>query len=347
MKPQPEVRSHQSLSLGIEIYGAPLLNSWLNKDLGIAGRVFYLNKQNVCIEKLVRLEKYPVVIPQLAIHLDRDVNEKGLVLNKQDHLNALAGFDIDFPDKRSYIETLLKESLDYNRLISFDLHLFPLDPARLVGYKHPFIASYRIDSLASVHAALSAFLENLTPLEEDIKMIIFWDNEEVGSHTAQGAKSPFLNHTLERILLSLGQSREDYFKLLNRSHCTSIDLAHALHPNHSDKHDPQHRPLLGKGVVLKTNAQQRYATDANSSLPIEIAALKAGIPLQKFASRNDIPCGTTIGPLQACATGMPTVDIGCGQLSMHGCRELMSVEDHHSLYKLLQTVLEMPDWPQL
>ena len=215
-----------------------------------------------------------------------------------------------------------------------------MERARLIGFGESLLAAYRIDSLASVHAALAALLQKPQPLEDEIKMIVFWDNEEVGSHTGQGAQSPFFSHTMERVVEGCKGSREDYFRLLNRSTCISIDLAHALHPNYAEKHDLQHPVILGKGVVLKSNAQQKYATSARSLLPVQMAAERNNLPLQKFVSRNDIPCGSTIGPLHASLTGMATVDIGCGQLSMHGCRELMSCQDHLEMCQLLESLLE-------
>lgn len=346
LKPQPEIRKHHSILLGVEVYGSPLLSSWLNRDLGIAGRVLYTEGQGEIKESLVRLDHYPVTIPQLAIHLDREVNEKGLLLNKQEHLNALAALESSFKED-SFLKALLQEKLHFQQIIAHDLFLFPLEGARLIGYQNTLLAGYRIDSLASVHAALTAFLNHSDPLEDEMKMIIFWDNEEVGSSTAQGAQSPFFSQILERIVESLKGSREDYFCMINRSTCLSIDLAHALHPNYPDKHDPHHQPILGKGIVLKSNAQQRYSTSANSSLPVKMMATLKQLPLQIFASRNDIPCGTTIGPIHASKTGMSTTDIGCSQLSMHSCRELMSCQDHIDMCDLLGSLLQTPHWPEI
>jgi aspartyl aminopeptidase len=346
LKPRSEIRKYQAILLGVEVYGSPLLSSWLNRDLGLAGRILYTNRNGEIRESLVRLERHPMTIPQLAIHLDREVNERGLQLNKQEHLNVLAGLESSF-NESSFIEELVREEIDFDQLIGHDLLFFPLEKARLLGYEHALLAAYRIDSLASVHAALTALLQQPDPLEDEIKMIIFWDNEEVGSHTAQGAESPFFSQILERILAGFKATREDYFCLLNRSTCISIDLAHALHPNYADKHDAQHQPILGQGVVLKNNAQQRYATSARSSLPVQMVAALKQLSLQRFVSRNDIPCGTTIGPLQACLTGMATADIGCGQLSMHACRELMSCQDHLDMCQLLGSLLQTPDWPQV
>lgn len=339
LKPHPEIRKHQALLLGVEVYGSPLLSSWLNRDLGIAGRVIYTDLEGKTQEAVVKLDKHPLVIPQLAIHLDREVNEKGLLLNKQEHLNALAGLEGSIPENSSYLELLLKEIIPLERLIAHDLFLYPLEKALLTGYQETLLSAYRLDSLSSVHAALTALTAQLKPLKNELKMIVLWDNEEVGSQTAQGASSPFLSQVLERVTAAFMGDREDYFCMTNRSTCISIDLAHALNPNCAEKHDPQHYPFLGKGVVLKTNAQQRYATSASSSLPVKIGAKLKGIPLQTFVGRNDIPCGTTIGPIGASQMGMSTIDIGCGQLSMHSCRELMACQDHIDMCRLLEVLL--------
>jgi aspartyl aminopeptidase len=345
LKPQPEIRKHGSILFSVEVYGAPLLSSWLNRDLGIAGRVIYYDHQEQIKESLVRLDEYPMTIPQLAIHLDREVNEKGLILNKQEHLNVLAALESQIPADQSYLHLLLKDKINFKEIINFDLFVYPIAGARLLGYEEQMIAAYRIDSLASVNAALQAFLQNLEPLENEIKMIAFWDNEEIGSRTAQGAESPFIMQTLERILFGFNLNREDYFRLISQSVCVSIDLAHALHPNYADKHDAHHQLFLGKGVILKSNAQHRYASDARSSAPLQAIARKQEIALQRFVSRNDIPSGTTIGPIHASLTGMQTVDIGCSQLSMHSCRELMACQDHLHLCQLLQSILKESEFP--
>jgi aspartyl aminopeptidase len=339
LKPHAEIHKCGSLLLGLEIYGSPILHSWLNRDLGLAGRVLYLNSSQVLQESIVRLDQYPITIPQLAIHLDREVNEKGPTLHKQEHLAALVGIDCS-KIEGSFLETILRNNCDCQQLIAHDLFTFPLEPARLIGYPPSLLTSYRIDSLTSVHAALHALLTEPQPLENEMKMVIFWDNEEVGSKTAQGAESPFFNQVLERVIYGFKGNREDYFQLINRSTCISIDLAHALHPNYVDKHDTQHQPLLGKGVVVKHNAQQRYATNTFSLQTIYAAAKKQNLSLQKFVSRNDLSSGTTIGPIHAATTGMNTIDIGCGQLSMHACRELISCQDHLDMCALLRAVLQ-------
>lgn len=346
LKPSPEIRKHRAILLATEIYGSPLLSSWLNRDLGIAGRVTYLDRQQQLQESLIQLDQHPLTIPQLAIHLDREVNEKGLNLNKQEHLHALAALETDFLKDTPYLQSLIKQLLEgCEEILHFDLFLFPLEKPRLLGYQQQLLASYRIDSLSSVHAALEAFIQEPAPLQEDIKMILFWNHEEIGSRTAQGADSPFFHHLLERIFMGLRLSREDYLRLLHQSLCVSIDLAHALHPNYAEKHDAQHQPYLGQGVVLKTSAQQRYASDARSLSMMQTLARQAAIPLQTFVSRNDLPSGTTIGPIHAGSTGMPTVDLGCAQLSMHACREVMACQDHLDMCKLLHVTLNTTSWP--
>lgn len=334
LKPAAEFYRESMVLWGLEIYGGPLLTSWLNRDLGIAGRVVIQNQKGDLEEKLIRLDLHPCVIPQLAIHLDPQVNDTGVLLNKQNHLVALASLKL--PDENiSYLEWLLHQAVGKHAVLASDLFLFPLESASFVGHGREMLASYRIDSLASVHAIWKGLELSAQAADDCLKMAVFWDNEEVGSSTAQGAASPFLMHTLERILLSYGKSREDYFQLLENSLCLSVDLAHAVHPNYPERHDPLHQPVLGKGIVLKSNAKQRYASNARTAAVISQLCQKAHIPLQHFVSRGDMPCGSTIGPIHATLTGMPTVDIGSPQLSMHAARELMACEDHLSMIRLI------------
>lgn len=347
LKPSPEIKKNGAVLFECEIYGAPLLTSWLNRDLGLAGRILYIDSKNHPKEQLVRLEDFPLTIPQLAIHLDREVNEKGLLLNKQDHLNVLLGLSSSFKEGDSALENLLRNHIKFKEIIDHDLFLYPTEKPALIGYKHSLLASYRLDSLSSVYAGMKSLAEESSPLEDTVKMVIFWDNEEIGSNSAQGASSPFLTQILERIVNSYQATREDYFCFLNRSICISVDLAHALHPNYAEKHDPNHQPILGGGTVIKSNAQQRYATNLRSLFPIDRIAKKAGLNIQRFVSRNDMPCGSTIGPIQSTVSGIPTLDIGSPQLSMHGCRELMACKDHLDMCRLLRCVFQAEEWPSI
>jgi aspartyl aminopeptidase len=333
LKPNAEFYKENMVMLGLEVYGGPLIASWLNRDLGIAGRIVYTDSKDKVKESLVRIDDAPVVLPQLAIHLDRQANENGVILNKQDHLSVLAA--LDHKKKGTYLEQLLKKAVPFKALLGSDLFLFPLEKAAFIGPQQQMIASYRIDNLASVHAGLSAFCASKKPDTEILKLFIAQDNEEIGSDTAQGAGSPFVPHLLERILLSLGMDREEYFRLIKGSLCVSADLTHALHPNYMDKHDPRHQMLMDRGIVIKHNAQHRYASDARSVAAITHLCQKLKLPYQLFACRGDIPCGTTVGPIHAHVMGMSTVDIGISQLSMHSCRELAASQDYLDLCKLL------------
>ncbi len=343
LKPNAEFQKENMVMLGLEIYGAPLLTSWLNRDLGIAGRVVWQDAKEKVHTSLVKIEDHPVVIPQLAIHLDRSVNESGLTLNKQEHLAALAMLTANVktkPEKKSYLDRLLQEQINYHSLLAYDLFVYPLEKARLIGFNDQMISSYRIDSLGSVYAILNGFLQTTKPHRNTIKIVSFWDNEEVGSSTKQGAGSPFLPQVLERICLALGLDREHYLRLNAQSLCLSVDLAHATHPNYPDRHEPRHSLLLDGGVAIKSNAQERYATDSVGSGKIVALCEKFKIPYQRYVARGDIPSGTTIGPIHAHLTGMPTIDIGCAQLSMHSCREIMSCTDLFNMCKLIRVFFD-------
>lgn len=335
LKPHSEFVVGNMTMLGVEVYGSPLLTSWLNRDLGLAGRVIFLDPQGNKKTALVNVKDSPLTIPQLAIHLDRSVNESGPVLNKQDHLSAVAGLATA---KKNYLENQLSKVISFSKILSSDLFLYPLEKPSYIGYGKDLFAAYRIDSLVSVHAALQAF-SNQQAHPQQMKMIVFWDNEEIGSNSCQGASSPFLPQMLERIAIGIGLSREEQLQLTSQSLCVSVDLAHATHPNYPEKHDALHRPWLNKGIVLKHNAQQRYATDAHSAAFVTEICHKHHIPLQHFVSRNDMPCGTTIGPIHANLTGMATVDIGCPQLSMHSSRELAGCQDYQDMCRFLNIFL--------
>jgi len=333
LKPNAEFCAANMTMLGTEVYGAPLLSSWLNRDLGIAGRVFHLDKNGEKVHSLVSIDDSPVIIPQLAVHLDRGVNETGLILNKQTHLAALAGVDV----KEEFLTTLLEKKTGAKQILSHDLFLFPIERASLIGFQQQLFASYRIDSLNSVHAALNAL--TTAPKSNELQLVVFWDNEEVGSATAQGASSPFLLQILERITLALNISREQFLRFLSQSFCVSVDLAHGFHPSHPEKFEPLHQTLLNHGIVIKSNAQQRYASNADSVSTIIALCHEHKIPFQHFTSRNDMPCGSTLGPLQASSTGITTVDIGCPQLSMHSSREIAGCADHLHMCRLLEAFL--------
>lgn len=343
IKPQPSFYRDHMAFLGVEVYGSPLLSSWLNRDLGIAGRAIVTNIQGEPEEKLIFCDDLGLVIPQLAIHLDREVNDKGLVLNKQDHLCPLLGLFEEPPEASSLIEHLLRRHLSFHSLISAELFLVPLESPRFLGYRNEMLASYRLDNLASVHACASAMAYLDQPSPHTLQMAIFWDHEEIGSHTQAGAHSPFLTDLLRRMEHLLALNPEEALLLRNHSLCLSVDMAHAFNPNYAEKYDDEHAPRLGKGIAIKYNAQQKYASTAATAAPVIQACRSLNLPHQSFVCRSDLPCGSTVGPIVAQTLGIPTVDIGIPQLSMHSIREIMACQDYLHLCQLL-THLTHQDW---
>lgn len=338
IKPKPEIQKENMILLGVEVYGSPLLTSWLNRDLAIAGRVVVTNKKGKIDEKLVFLEEAPLFIPQLAPHLDRDVNEKGLILNKQEHLVPIATLSDAKEKKKSYLETLLKRHISFDSLLSFDLFLVPIEKSRLLGSEEEMLSSYRLDNLASAHASCSALI-HAKESQETLQISLFCDHEEIGSRSSVGAASPFLEEILKRITRALEMDEEEYFQMKSRSLSVSVDMAHALNPNYAQKYDPNHQPLLGKGIVVKYNADLKYTSSAPTAAHVIRLAQKLKLPYQSFVSRSDIPGGSTIGPILAQNLGIATVDIGCPQLSMHSAREVMACQDHLDMCTLLTNLL--------
>lgn len=327
LKPNPLFIKENYLLLALEVYGAPLLTSWFNRDLGIAGRIVVESKNGTPETRLVNCTNTPVLLAQLAIHLDREVNEKGFVVNKQDSLNAIVGLS----DTLITLEKLLNVS---EPILSHDLFLYPLEKSALIGKDLSLIAGYRIDNLASAYASLEA-LSKKAPTSHTLQMIALWDHEEIGSQSDFSAGGPFVKRILKRVV----PDRESYYQMLTQSLCYSVDLAHATHPNFNDKHEPRHPIRLGGGVVIKHSAGFRYATDAEGAATLKLLAKKCGVETQSFVTHGNIPAGTTIGPIHSAAAGMHTVDLGIPQLSMHSSREMIAVSDYEALVKLLKEAL--------
>ena len=337
LKPYPESTKDNMTLLAAEVYGGPLLSSWLNRDLGIAGKVVITNKKGEIEEKLVMIDESPLCIPQLAIHLDREVNEQGPLFNKQEHLKAIAGLDLP---RGKVLETLLRRSLSFDTLLSFDLFLTPIEPARYTGINSEFLSSYRIDNLASAHAALTAFGHCTKSPEDTLQTLICWDHEEIGSKTLEGAYGTFLDDVIKRIVKAYDMSTEEKLIAKAKSLCISLDMAHAMHPGYEAKQDSQHTPVLGKGIAIKYNADYKYATSSSSAAFILKECQQLHLHCQAFTSRSDMPCGSTVGPISAHHLGIKTIDIGCPQLSMHSARELMACQDYTDLCVLLTHILK-------
>lgn len=321
LKPRPTTGRHGWLQAGVEIYGGPLLNSWLDRELRLAGRLVLDDGTEVLTATgpLLRL-------PQLAIHLDREANDH-LALNKQTQTQPVWGLgDAASADLLAELAAVAGDGVDPARIRGYDVVTADAARGAVFGKDGVFFASGRLDDLASVHAGLVA-LEAAGTDASHIAMLAVFDHEEVGSGSRSGAAGPFLADVIERIQLGLGADREQQLRALSASWCVSSDVGHSVHPNYPEKHDPVVQPQLGSGPILKINANQRYATDAAGAAAWHGWCDAAGVTGQEFVSNNAVPCGSTIGPITATRLGIRTVDVGIPILSMHSARELAGTAD--------------------
>jgi aspartyl aminopeptidase len=325
IKPQPDGGTAGWQQLGVEVYGGALWNSWLDRDLGISGRAT-VRVDGTVEERLFHCDCALLRIPQLAIHLDRDVNGQGLKLNAQQHLTPVWGVgDVERGAFAAYVAE--EVGVAPSEVVAWDAMVHDLTPGALIGRRHELVSSARLDNLLSCWAGLEALTAERAAPEDPIAVVCLFDHEEVGSTSATGAAGPLLEQVLERTVAAAGGTRDDLARALAGSVCASADMAHATHPNYPERHDPGHLIANDGGPVVKVNANQRYATDAGSAAVLIDACERAGVPHQVFVGRNDVPCGSTIGPTTAARLGIATADIGVAQLSMHSARELCGAED--------------------
>ncbi|GAA1316438.1 M18 family aminopeptidase [Leucobacter albus] len=348
LKPQPDFTAAGWSQAGVEIYGGPLINSWLDRDLGFAGRVVTRSGEErlVCTQAVAR-------IPQLAIHLDREANA-GLTLDRQRHTQPILAVsapetsvmdllataaNMPQPGEEFAAEPTAVLVADQGRLTAGDIagadvRLYDTQPASRIGARNEFLASPRLDNLSSTFAGLVALIET-EPAAGTISVFASFDHEELGSETRSGAAGPFLEDVLVRLRAGLGATPDEAARALAASWCLSADAGHSVHPNYQEKHDPNVRPLAGQGPMLKVNANQRYASDAHGAALWQRACDTAGVQTQAFVSNNTVPCGSTIGPITATRIGIRTVDVGVPLLSMHSARELVHVDDLHGLARAI------------
>lgn len=330
IKPNPQIKAEGSyIKLNTEVYGGPILSTWYDRPLSLAGRVILKGDNPLKpVEKLINIDKPLLIIPNLAIHMNRDVNE-GYKINKQKDTLPLLSLVNDKMEQEDYLINLLERELNVSRndILDFDLFLYEYEKGCLIGLNEEFISASRLDDLSMVHASIKAILNSKE--SNTTKVAICFDNEEVGSMTKQGANSPLLSNLLERIVVSQGGDREDFFRAASKSFMISADLAHAVHPNLGEKHDPVNRPVINKGPVIKYAASQSYTTDAQSAAVYMNICDKASVPYQKFVNRSDLRGGSTIGPLSASQINIASVDMGSPILAMHSIRELGGVKDHY------------------
>jgi aspartyl aminopeptidase len=336
LKPNSETTAHGYEQLSIEVYGGVLLHTWLDRDLGLAGRLALEDGST----RLVRLPGSFARVPSLAIHLNRDVNSGGLILNAQTQLLPLAALETEGAglELRERLALAAADGVSAKHITGVDLCLFDTQAPAIGGARGELIFSARLDNLVSCHAGLQALLTG-TDDAEATRVTVLYDHEEVGSESATGAGSRFLESVLKRLLACYAPQADGLTRAIAGSLLVSADMAHAVHPNYPDKHDKLHRPVLGGGPVLKVNASQRYATDGPTAARFRAACSRAGVEPQHFVSRNDISCGSTIGPIAAAGLGLRTVDVGGPMLSMHSCREMAASADVPVMIRVLGELL--------
>ncbi|MGI3783930.1 MAG: M18 family aminopeptidase [Janthinobacterium lividum] len=326
LKPSPDLTAYGWHQLGWEIYGGPLLNSWLDRELGLAGRLVLRDGST----PLVRTGAV-ARIPQLAIHLDRSIGENGLKLDRQHHTAPVWGVGAPGPGALDHVAALVgAHATDVD---AFDLFAFDTAAPAVFGVAGEFFASARLDNLASVHASLTALVE--AGESDEIAVLAAFDHEELGSESRTGASGPLLADVLVRTGAALGAGTDEQHRAWSRSSCVSSDAGHAVHPNYPERHDPVNRPLLNGGPLLKINANQRYASEGVGMARWRDVCRRAGVGVQTFVSNNAMPCGSTIGPLTATRLGIAVVDVGIPTLSMHSARELTGSRDPYDLARAL------------
>jgi aspartyl aminopeptidase len=343
VKPLADATAQGYRQLAIEPYGGVLLHTWLDRDLSLAGRVTLRHPDGPRVV-LLDFERPLLRIPSLAIHLHREVREKGLELNAQTHLAPVVGLE-DAPPLSELIAAELRARRIADAaaadVLAFDLMTYDVQRACVSGTRGEFIHAGRLDNLASCHAAVSALVAAADAAPPAYtRAIVLYDHEEVGSRSAHGAGGTFLADALERAVSGFkGGAPQGTARALARSLLVSADMAHAVHPNYADRHEPGHRPVVGRGPVIKTNASQSYASDARTAGLFRDVCGAVGISPQHFVSRSDLACGSTIGPITAARVGIPTVDVGSPMLSMHSCREMAGSADVEPMLRVLTAFL--------
>lgn len=338
VKPRPDTGRVGVRQLGVEVYGGPLLNSWLDRDLGLAGRVVVRGPGGPLV-RLVRVHRPVLRVPQLAIHLDRGLSTDGLKLDPQQHLVPI--WSLGPADNGAFRNFLAAElGVGSADVLSHDVVTYDLTGGTLAGVSEEFVSSGRLDDLACAHAgvtALSAVADQ--PAPQHVSALVLFDHEEIGSESATGADGAWLGRQLERTVLARGGTRDQFLRAVAGSAHVSADMTHATHPNYPDRHEPEHQIALNGGPVVKASANVSYATDAPTHAVFLLAAEQAGVPVQYFVNRSGVRSGSTIGPIVAAGLAMPTVDVGNPALAMHSARELCGAADSEMLIAALRAFL--------
>jgi aspartyl aminopeptidase len=338
VKPRPDTGRAGVRQVGVEVYGGALVHSWLDRDLGVAGRVV-LRTPDGPQTRLLRVDRPVLSLPQLAIHLNPEIRNDGLKLDAQQHVVPI--WALGPPDPGGFGRFVAAE-LDVapDAALSHDIVSYDLTEARLTGVNAEFVSSGRLDDLACSHATVSALLSVAEePAPQQVTALVLFDNEEIGSQSATGARGAWLARQLERTVLARGGGRDDFLRALAGSIHVSADVGHATHPNYADKHEPEHQVALNGGPIVKMSANVLYATDAPSHAAFLLACEQAKVPVQYFVNKGQVRSGSTIGPIVAAGLAIPTVDVGIPVLAMHSAREMCGAEDSHLLIAALAAFL--------
>ncbi|PCJ17021.1 MAG: M18 family aminopeptidase [Gammaproteobacteria bacterium] len=339
VKPVPEINRHSYFQVGVEVYGGVLLNTWFDRDLSLAGRITYLDAEGDVHNALVDFAHPIAVIPSLAIHLNREAN-KNKTVNPQKELPPIMmqGLDPSSGESGGEFKILLAKQAqvqgisNVHEILDFEMSFYDCQKSALVGIDEDFIASARLDNLLSCYAGMNGLMHSCEGDEDVNAVLVCSDHEEVGSVSAAGAQGPFLKSVLERIC----GHQENFSRAMARSMMISVDNAHGIHPNYPEKHDALHGPILNKGPVIKVNANQRYATNSETSGIFRSLCRHVDVPVQSFVVRSDMGCGSTIGPITASELGVKTIDVGVPTFAMHSIRELAGADDAYALSKVLK-----------
>lgn len=338
IKPNAEMTGEGGIvRLNTEVYGGPILSTWMDRPLTIAGRVVLRGDDALSpVTRLIHIQRPLLQISNLAIHFNRQVND-GVKLNRQKDMLPILGVITSELERGNMLVNLILQELDPNGgitatdILDFDLYLADATPACTFGVHNEFISSGRLDDLSMCYAGLEA----ITAAEDSdaTQVLAIFDNEETGSQTKQGAGSPFLSYMMQRIALAQSGTVEAYYQAVERAFMVSADNAHAFHPNYAEKYDPTNHPMLGGGPVIKFNAAQKYASDAVSAAVFAEVCRKAGVPCQRFVNHSEVAGGSTLGNILASSIPLRGVDMGNAILAMHSCRETGSVADHEYCVK--------------
>lgn len=336
VKPNAEMDCEGGIvKLNTEVYGGPIMSTWFDRPLTLAGRVIVKGDDVMRPKTLLLHVKRPLLqISNLAIHFNRQVND-GVKLSRQKDVLPILGIINDEMEKGNLLMNVITDELNVKKedILDFDLYLADATPACIFGAHGEFISSGRLDDLSMCWAGVEAMLAASSEVPDTTRVLALFDNEETGSQTKQGAGSPFLSYMLKRVALAQGGTEEAYYQAVERAFMISADNAHAWHPNYGEKYDPTNHPMLGGGPVIKFNAAQKYASDAASAAIFAGICEKAGVPCQRFVNHSDVAGGSTLGNILASSVPLQGVDMGNAILAMHSCRETGSVIDHEYAVK--------------